>query len=109
MTFEYENAQGQKHMTAGFGHNEFSTFPEEGYSDLIGTEGVPGHKYDAAFSADWPTSKTLRIRVQIIDKYFGNLSILAAFRDENTVTVKMAKAAEAFLSEYEGTINAVSQ
>ena len=109
VTFEYENKQGYKAITAGFGHNVFAPFPEEGYSDLIGTVGVPGHKYNAAFSADWPTERTLRIRTQIIDKYFGNLSILIAFRDENTVTIKMQKAAEAFLNEYEGIINATTQ
>ena len=96
-------------MIAGFGHNEFAPFPEEGYSDLVGTIGVPGHKYNAAFSADWPTENTLRIRVQIIDKYLGNLSILFAFRDENISTVKMVKAAEGYLREYEGTINAISE
>lgn len=104
--FTYENAQGEKCMPFGFGHNVFAKFPQEGYSDMVGTVSVPGHKYDAAFSADWPAENTLRIRVQIIDKYFGNLAIRFGFRDENTVTVRMEKAAEAFLTEYTGLINA---
>lgn len=105
-SFTYENAQGEKVMHFGFGHNIFHKFPQTGYSDLVGTVSVPGHMYDAAFSADWPSENTLRLRVQIIDKYFGNLSILFAFRDENTVTVRMQKQAEAFLNEYNGIINA---
>ena len=108
-SFTYENAQGEKVMHFGFGHNVFHKFPQEGYSDTVGTVPVPGHKYDAAFSADWPSENTLRIRVQIIDKYFGNLSILFGFRDENTVTVRMEKAAEAFLNEYTGLLNATAR
>ena len=68
-----------------------------------------GHKYDAAFSADWPEERKLRIRVQIIDKYFGNLAIVFGFRDENTVSVRMSKKAEAFLDEYEGVMNAATK
>lgn len=105
-TFTYENATGKKTMTFGFGHNVFHKFPEEGYADMVGNISVPGHKYDAAFSADWPGEKTLRVRVQIIDKYFGNLGILFGFRDKNSVTVRMEKKAEAFLKEYEGLITA---
>lgn len=105
-TFTYENATGEKAMTFGFGRNVFHKFPEEGYADMVGNISVPGHKYDAAFSADWPEEKTLRVRVQIIDKYFGNLGILFGFRDENSVTIRMEKKAEAFLSEYEGLITA---
>lgn len=108
-TFTYVNAQGKKVMRFGFGHNVFHKFPQEGYSDMIGAVPAPGNKYDAAFSADWPSEQMLRIRVQIIDKYFGNLSILFGFRDENTVTVRMQKAAEAFLSEYSGILNATAK
>lgn len=105
-TFTYENATGEKTMTFGFGHNVFHKFPEEGYSDMIGTFAAPGNRYDAAFSADWPNEKTLRIRVQIIDKYFGNLGMLFGFQSENAVTVRMEKTAEAFLNEYAGLITA---
>ncbi len=104
-TFTYENAQGEKSFVFGFGHNEFGKFPEEGYSDLVGTVYEPGHYYDAAFSADWPVENNLRIRVQIIDKYFGNMGILIGFVDENTVSLRMEKKAEAFLNEYRGIAN----
>ena len=107
--FVYENESGEKSFPFGFGYNEFGKFPEEGYSDLVATLPEKGHKYDAAFSADWPEERKLRIRVQIIDKYFGNLAIVFGFRDENTVSVRMVKKAEAFLEEYEGVMNAVAK
>ena len=105
-SFSYENEQGEKCFRFGFGHNEFGKFPHEGYADLVATISEAGHTYDAAFSADWPEEKKLRIRVQIIDKYFGNLAIIFGFRDENTVSVRMVKKAEAFLNEYQGIMNA---
>ena len=105
-TFTYENMQGKKSITFGFGKNVFRKFPQTGYSDLIGSIPSPGNQYDAAFSADWPSERMLRIRAQIIDKYFGNLAIVFGFRDENTVTVRIEKAAEDFLKEYTGIINA---
>lgn len=107
-SFTYENAQGEKTMPFGFGQNVFAKFPQEGYSDLVGAVAAPGNYYDAAFSADWPAEKTLRLRVQIIDKYFGNLSVLFGFRDEKTVTVRMQKNAENFLDEYAGMFNATA-
>lgn len=107
--FTYENAQGEKVMPFGFGHNVFDKFPEDGYSDEVGSVPCPGNKYDAAFSADWPAEDVLRIRVQIIDKYFGNLAILFGFRDETHVTVRMDKTAEDFLDKYKGIFTAAAQ
>jgi hypothetical protein len=99
----YENAQGVKCIPFGFGYNVFEKFPEENYPDLIATIKKPGNKYDAAFSADWPEEKKLRIRVQVIDKYFGNLAVVISFKDENSLMLRMGKIAEAFLDEYFGT------
>jgi hypothetical protein len=96
-------------MPFGFGHNVFDRFPEEGYSDMVGNESAPGNTYRAAFSADWPEERKLRIRVQIIDKYFANLAIVFGFRDGEHVSVRMTKVAENFLNEYNGTMNAVKQ
>ena len=104
--FRYENAQGEKELRFGLGKNAFGKFPEEGYSDLVATLPAPGNYYDCAASADWCEPKKLRIRVQIIDKYFGNLAIVLGFRDEKHVTVRMVKTAEAFLGEYEGILTA---
>ena len=105
----YENAQGVKALPFGLGYNEFGKFPQTGYSDMIGTYGEEGHMYDCAVSADFPEPQKLRIRVQIIDKYFGNLAMVFGFKDENTASVRMVKTAEAFLDEYQGIMNAKAQ
>ena len=107
--FRYENAQGEKEMPFCFGENCFAQFPETGYSDLVASCTAPGNTYRAAFSADFPEEKKLRIRVQIIDKYFGNLGIVFGFRDENHVTVRMSKTAEDFLLEYNGVMIAEAE
>lgn len=104
--FSYENATGAKSLRFGFGHNVFMPFPEEGYSDLTANKYAPGNFYNSAISADWCEEQTLRIRVQIIDKYFGNLAILIAFKNETEASVRMSKTAEDFLSEYSGVMNA---
>jgi len=107
-TLHYENAQGVKALKFGFGHNEFEKFPQENYSDIIATYPEPGHMYDCACSADWQEEKKLRLRVQIIDKYFGNLAMIFGFTDENRLTARFYKVAEAFLDEYDGLLNAKS-
>ena len=102
--FTYKNAQGVKKLPFGFGHNVFSKFPEENYSDLTATIPEPGNMYDCAVSADWPEEQKLRIKVQIIDKYFGNMSMEFGFK-EDKVGIFMTKTAEAFLEEYYGYAN----
>ena len=97
----YENAQGVKKLPFGFGHNEFAKFPQEGYADMVATIPEPGHMYDCAASADWPEERKLRIKVQIIDKYFGQMSMEFGFKGDE-VGVYMQKTAEAFLDEYQG-------
>ena len=104
--FHYENATGAKSLRFGFGHNVFMPFPEEGYSDLTANEYEPGNFYNSAISADWCEEQALRIRVQIIDKYFGNLAILIAFKNETEASVRMSKTAEDFLLEYNGVMDA---
>ena len=106
--FSYENEQGEKSFPFGFGKNLFAKFPQSGYSDLVAGAPCEGNLYDAAFSADWCEENKLRIRVQIIDKYFGNLAILLGFADESHVTLRMTKTAEAFLDEYQGLAKAVA-
>lgn len=97
----YKNAQGLKKLAFGLGYNEFGKFPQEGYSDMIAGEYAPGNYYDCACSADWIEDKKLRIKVQIIDKYFGNACFIFSFKDSR-VSVLMTKSAENFLLEYEG-------
>lgn len=97
----YENAQGEKKIRFGFGHNEFQKFPQTGYADMIATVGEKDHMYDCAVSAEWGEPNNLRIRVQVIDKYLGNLAMNFSFKDKR-VSVVMIKTAEAFLDEYSG-------
>lgn len=100
--FNYVNGTGEHSIHFGFGHNVFEKFTEEGYSDLVGSVAAPGNRYDSAASGEWVTENQLRIRVQIIDKYFGNLGIILAFRDDLYAAVSMGKSAEDFLWNYNG-------
>lgn len=97
----YTNAQGDKELTFGMGCNEFGLFPQEGYSADVGSCFAPGNYYHCAASAAWVEERKLRILVQIIDRYFGNLSITLGFT-EDEVGVYMEKNAEFFLNEYAG-------
>jgi hypothetical protein len=58
--------------------------------------------YDCAVSAAWVSPYQLLLRVQIIDTYFGNLSMRFGFSDTGEMTVHMQKTAEDFLDEYSG-------
>ena len=97
----YKNAQGIKKLPFGFGHNVFCKFPQEGYPDMTGSIAEAGHMYDCAVSADWPVEYMLRLKVQIIDKYFGILDMEFGFK-EDKVGIYMQKVAEDFLNEYMG-------
>ncbi|MBQ2719752.1 MAG: serine hydrolase [Clostridia bacterium] len=99
----YTNAQGKKELPFGLGKNVFTQFPQYGYSDGVGR--VPtdnGFTYRAAVSAAFAEERVLRLRVQIIDRYFGNATMYFAFRGKE-VAVRMIRTAEAFLGEYTGT------
>ena len=61
-----------------------------------------------AASAAWGEPQKLLLRVQIIDRYFGNLFAVFSFRDDYA-TVTMQKTAEAFLDEYAGEFTAFLQ
>lgn len=100
--FRYTNKQGDKIIHFGLGKNVFGKFPQFGYSNEFAC--VPttdGFLYDCAASAAWGESKKLLLRIQIIDKYFGNLFIAFSFKDDYAI-VTMVKNAEAFLDEYRG-------
>ncbi len=99
--FEYTNAQGNKSLPFGMCENVFSPFPQEGYSDEVGSVATKGHFYRCAASAAWVEEKKLFIKVQIIDKYFGDLNIVLGFKG-NLVGIEMNKVAEDFLEEYQG-------
>ena len=99
--WSYTNAQGDKALPFGLCKNAFGPFPEEGYDDGVG--GVPGDRlYHCAASAAWVSPFQLLLRVQIIDTYFGNLSVTFGFTDDGAMSVHMRKTAEHFLDTYEG-------
>ena len=105
--FSYENAQGQKHLPFGIGKNEFSRFPEFGYSDEFGgISGPDDFTYRCATSLGFAEEKKCLLRMQIIDRYLGNFTATLAFKDEDTVTVHIEKTAEHFLKEYNGEFTA---
>ena len=99
----YVNAQGEKCLPFGVNYNVFGKFPQLGYSnDFGGLRTTDGFTYKDAVAMTWLEEKKIMIDVQIIDRYFGNFSIIIAFKGEDAV-VKMTKTAEDFLNEYNGT------
>lgn len=97
----YTNEQGYKEIRFGLGYNEFGLFPQEGYPGEVGNIPEAGNYYKCAASAAWVEEHKLHIAVQIIGRYYGNLSINLAFKD-GEVGVYMVKSAEYFLTEYMG-------
>lgn len=100
--FEYENKTGKKSFGFGFGKNVFGEFPEEGYSDKVGSQSAPGNFYKCAVSAAWVEPQKIFLHVQAIDDYFGKLNITLGWRDEKTLGIYMSKTAEDFFDEYSG-------
>ncbi len=104
--WHYENEQGVKELRFGLGKNVFGKFPQYGYSDEhAGLRTENGFLYDCAVSAAWREERKLLMKVQIIDRYLGNMLAMFSFRDEIAV-VRMKKTAEDFLNEYTGEFTA---
>ena len=105
-TFNYTNAQGKKKLDFKYGENAYQKFPQLGYSDLVSITPAGGDfMYDCAVSGAWTYGNRFAILVQIIDKYFGSLTMFFDFKG-NIVNVRMAKVAEYFLDEYNGSFTA---
>lgn len=102
--FRYTNEQGDKVLRFGLCRNEFAKFPQFGYSnEHAGLPTTDGFLYDCAASAAWREEKKLLLKVQIIDRYFGNFLAVFSFKDQQA-TITIQKHAEAFLKEYQGEI-----
>lgn len=102
--FCYTNEQGDKVLPFGMCRNEFCKFPQLGYSnEHAGLPTTDGFLYDCAASAAWREEKKLLLKVQIIDRYFGNFLAVFSFKDQ-IATITIQKHAEAFLKEYQGEI-----
>lgn len=100
--FSYHNAQGDKEFAFGMGENRFGIFPQDGYSNEVGSK--PGtRRYGCAASAAWQTPDTLYLKVMLIDDYFGNFDAYFEFsEDGSAVKLTMNAHAEDFLGEYHG-------
>lgn len=104
--FRYTNAQGDKVIPFALKENVFTKFPQYGYSDIHA--GLPAGEdflYDCAVSGAWAEEEKFLLKVQVIDKYFGNLFCVFSFNGDKAA-VKMRKHAEAFLEEYSGELTA---
>lgn len=102
--FCYTNEQGDKVLPFGMCRNAFCKFPQLGYSnEHAGLPTTDGFLYDCAASAAWREENKLLLKVQIIDRYFGNFLAVFSFKDQ-IATVTIQKHAEAFLKEYQGEI-----
>ncbi len=97
---KYHNAQGVKELKFGIGKTVVDKFPQDGYfGDTIGKSA--DRRYRCIASGAWTNEKTLHIKCDIIDDYFGNLSIVACFEEEK-IALYMQPHAEWFLLEYNG-------
>ncbi len=109
LIWNYENEQGEKSLRFGLCRNEFGKFPQLGYSnDYGGTRTTDGFMYKCAASAGWTEARKLALRVQVIDRYFGNFNAEFAFKGE-LCAVRMEKTAEDFFYEYEGEFTAKAE
>lgn len=111
LTFSFDNEGGELRYTNENGEmilpfylnkNRFVKFPELGYSQEVGrTRTTDGSKYDSAISAAWVNPNKLMVFAQIIDKYFGNVTMCFGFNGD-CITVTFYKTAEDFLWGYDG-------
>ena len=100
----YKNEQGDKILPFGVNCNAFGKFPEFGYSDGVGgARTTNGFMYNDAVSLAWLEEKKIMICVQIIDRYFGNCTMIFAFKGDACVC-RMSKIAEDFLGKYQGDL-----
>ncbi|MBE6704864.1 MAG: serine hydrolase [Ruminococcaceae bacterium] len=97
---KYTNAQGAKELKFGIGKTVIDEFPQDGYfGDTIGVDG--GRRYRCIASGAWTMENTLHIKADLIDDYFGNVSIVLSYKGDE-IGVYMQPHAEWFLNEYNG-------
>ncbi|MBQ8309148.1 MAG: serine hydrolase [Clostridia bacterium] len=102
--FHYTNEQGDKVIPFGVNHNVFGKFPQLGYANDRGAVATTdGYMHNDAVSFAWAEEKKIILYVQVIDRYFGNMSAVFAFKGDD-VAVRFSKTAEHFFMEYEGSL-----
>ncbi len=99
----YTKEKGEMVLPFYVNQNRFGIFPEDGYSKERGGVEEPGHHYRDAVSFAWTQDNRLQILCQIIDEYFGNLSLTFGFRDDRAV-VRSFRKGENFMKDYDGDI-----
>lgn len=103
-TFTFVNEQGKKKIPFGINKNVFGKFPQLGYyNEYGGIDTNDGFMYDDAVSLAFTDERSLVLFVQIIDKYFGNMSAVFSFNGDD-VSARFSKTAEFFLNEYNGRL-----
>ncbi len=103
---ELRYTKGERELVLPFyvNRNRFGKFPELGYSrEFGGVRTTDGHRYDDAVSLAWLQEDRILLFAQIIDDYFGNLSLIFSFKDD-LAAVRATKTAEDFLWDYQGEI-----
>ena len=102
--FMYTNGQGDKVIPFGIDKNVFGKFPQLGYSNDVGrVKTTDGFMYKDAVSLRFTQANKLQMRVQIIDRYFGNMLITFAFKGDD-VACRFTPFGEDFLMEYSGDV-----
>lgn len=97
----FTNREGIQELFFGIGKNVYGIFPKMDMPDEVGSETRRGYRHKYAASAAWVEERKLFIKVQIIDKYLGNLNITIGFRD-GRVGMEMSANAEYFLQDFHG-------
>ena len=97
----YMTASGEKTLRFGIGKNVESLLQEpQYYGDTIGTPNGVG--YTSYCSGAWKSDTIFVMKVQVIDDYFGNMTLTFNF-SSSTPKVTGTKTAEWFLNEYKMT------
>ena len=105
----YENAQGAKILPFGINKNVYGYFPELGYSSEHGTvKTTDGFMYKDAVSAAWYDDNKIFVEIKIIDTYLGTCSGMFGFSGDYAAA-HFEKAAEHFLDEYKGDLDAKAE
>jgi len=97
----FMNQEGYQELSFGMGQNVYGLFPKQDMPNEVGGQEEKGYRHRYAASAAWVEECKLFIKVQIIDKYLGNLNITIGFKGEQ-IAVEMIANAEYFLQDFHG-------
>ncbi len=99
--FAYDTERGKKELRFGIGKNVICTLNEPQYSgELINHPN--GEGYRSLCSGAWLTNSMFILKVQVVDDYFGNMTLSFSFSGTGAgeVSVTGQRNAECFLDEY---------